>query len=67
MESAAKAAFKDDVARALADTTLKTAIDRTTVTAETKRKAALADYPQFAAARERGTRIKDHVVANLDH
>jgi L-lactate dehydrogenase complex protein LldF len=59
--------FKLDVARALSDTTLKTAIDRTTVTAERKRAAALADYPQFAAARERGTRIKEHVVANLDH
>jgi len=58
--------FKRDVARALADATLKTAIDRTTVTAERKRAAALADYPQFAAARERGTRIKDHVIANLD-
>ena len=60
-------AFKLDVARALSDSTLKSAIDRTTVTAERKRAAALADYPQFDAARERGTRIKDHVVANLDH
>ena len=61
------AVFKRDVARALSDATLKVAIDRTTVTAERKRAAALADYPQFAAARERGTRIKDYVVAHLDH
>ena len=59
--------FKDDVKRALGDATLKLAIDRTTVTAETKRAAALADYPQFAAARRRGTAIKEHVVANLGH
>jgi L-lactate dehydrogenase complex protein LldF len=52
---------------ALADPTLKLAIDRTTGTAERKRAAALADFPQFAAARERGKRIKDHVVAHLDH
>lgn len=61
------AVFKYGVARALSDPNLKLAIDRTTVTAERKRAAALADYPQFAAARERGTAIKDHVVANLDH
>ena len=61
------AVFQQGVARALSDPTLKLAIDRTTVTAERKRAAALADYPQFAAARERGTAIKDHVVANLDH
>src|SRR3954467_8693796 len=59
--------FRQDVARALEDATLKLAIDRTTVTAERKRALALADFPQFAAARERGTRIKQHVVANLDH
>src|SRR3954471_16925591 len=60
------ATFQYGVARALSDPDLKLAIDRTTVTAERKRAAALADYPQFAAARERGTRIKDHVIANLD-
>ena len=59
--------FKDDVKRALGDANLKLAIDRTTVTAEAKRAAALADYPQFAAARRRGTAIKEHVVANLGH
>ena len=35
--------FKRDVARALSDANLKIAIDRTTVTAERKRAAALAD------------------------
>ncbi|MCU0813390.1 MAG: lactate utilization protein [Burkholderiaceae bacterium] len=63
----APVSFKARAAAALADPTLKTAIDRTTGTAERKRAAALADFPQFAAARERGKRIKNHVIAHLDH
>ena len=59
--------FKARAAAALADPTLKIAIQRTTGTAERKRAAALADFPQYEAARERGKRIKDHVIANLDH
>ena len=59
--------FKERVEAALADPTLKTAIDRTTGTAERKRAAAIADYPQFPAARDLGKRIKDHVIENLDH
>ncbi len=59
--------FKARVEAALADPTLKIAIGRTTGTAERKRAAALADFPQFEAARARGKRIKDHVIANLDH
>jgi L-lactate dehydrogenase complex protein LldF len=59
--------FRSNVERALGDALLKMAIDRTTVTAERKRTAALANFPQFAAARERGTAIKNHVVANLDY
>ncbi len=59
--------FKARAAQALADPTLKIAIGRTTGTAERKRAAALADFPQFGAAREQGKRIKDHVIAHLDH
>jgi L-lactate dehydrogenase complex protein LldF len=59
--------FKARAEAALADPTLKIAIDRTTGTAERKRAAALADFPQFSAARERGKRIKNHVIAHLDH
>ena len=51
----------------LPNATLKIAIDRTTGTAERKRAAAIADFPEFAAARDRGRRIKDHVIAHLDH
>src|SRR4051794_17591190 len=59
--------FKANAAAALADPTLKIAIDRTTGTAERKRAEALAESREFGAARERGRRIKDHVIAHLDH
>ena len=67
MATAALADFKTRAKAALADRTLKIAIDRTTGTAERKRAAALAAFPEFAAARERGKAIKDHVIAHLDH
>ena len=59
--------FKANAQAALADRTLKIAIDRTTGTAERKRAEAVAEFPEFDAARQRGRRIKDHVIANLDH
>ncbi|MBE7418473.1 MAG: lactate utilization protein [Ideonella sp.] len=59
--------FRERVDAALADPTLKLAIDRTTGTAERKRAAAVAAFPQFEATRERGKRIKNHVIAHLDH
>lgn len=59
--------FKARVDAALGDPTLKAAIARTTGTAEKKRAAALADFPQFEKARALGKSIKDHVIANLDH
>ena len=59
--------FKTNSNEALADRTLKIAIDRTTGTAERKRNIAVTAFPEFAAARDRGKRIKDHVIANLDH
>ena len=49
----------------LADPTRKIAIDRTTGTAERKRAVAMTQFPQFEAARERGKRIKDHVLASI--
>lgn len=59
--------FKHRAARALSDRNLKTAIDRTTQTAEARRTAAVDGFPQFAQAREIGAAIKDHVIANLGH
>ena len=67
MTAAGQASFEARADAALADATLKVAIDRTTGTAERKRAAALAGFPEFEAARGRGKAIKDHVIANLDH
>ena len=67
MAAAARPAFKARAEAALADRTLKVAIDRTTGTAERKRAAAVTAFPEFTAARERGKAIKDHVIAHLDH
>ena len=67
MHTATLAPFKKRSSTALLDANLKLAIDRTTGTAERKRAAALADFPEFEAARARGRAIKDHVIANLDH
>ena len=63
----AQAPFKDRATAALADKTLKIAIDRTTGNAERKRAAAVAAFPEFEAARARGKAIKDHVIAHLGH
>ncbi|HQT63534.1 MAG: iron-sulfur cluster-binding protein [Acidocella sp. 20-57-95] len=60
-------AFQGRVSSALADATLKIAIDRTTNTARTKRAAAIGAWPEFAEARELGRDIKDHVIANLEY
>jgi L-lactate dehydrogenase complex protein LldF len=67
MTRADQPSFKARAEEALADATLKVAIDRTTNTAEKKRAAALSAFPEFEAARDRGRAIKDHVIANLDH
>ncbi|WP_298161720.1 lactate utilization protein B [Acidocella sp.] len=55
------------MAAALANPTLKVAIERTTGTARTKRAAAMAAWPEFPAARALGRDIKDHVIENLAH
>ncbi|MGI9506587.1 MAG: LutB/LldF family L-lactate oxidation iron-sulfur protein [Geminicoccaceae bacterium] len=65
--SAAEVSFKARAATALADASLKRAIDRTAGTAEAKRAAAIDDFPEFAEARARGRRIKDHVIQHLGH
>jgi len=59
--------FKENVAEALANPGLKVAIRRTTDRAESKRAAAIQNFPNFEQAREQGTRIKDHVIRHLDH
>jgi L-lactate dehydrogenase complex protein LldF len=59
--------FDARVHAALGNPLLKVAIDRTTGNARSKRAAAMAAWPGFAAARELGRDIKDHVIAHLDH
>ena len=66
-EASVQVSFKNRAKTALADRTLKIAIDRTTRTAERKRAVAVAAFPEFQAARARGRAIKDHVIAHLDH
>ena len=66
-EASVQVSFKNRAKTALADRTLKIAIDRTTGTAEAKRAVAVAAFPEFQAARARGRAIKDHVIAYLDH
>ena len=65
-EASVQVSFKNRAKTALADRTLKIAIDRTTGTAEAKRAVAVAAFPEFQAARARGRAIKDHVIAPLD-
>lgn len=59
--------FKARADSALANRTVRIAIERTTQTAQRKRADALTDFPQFEQARALGKRIKDHVISNLDH
>ena len=59
--------FETRVEKALANPTLKIAIERTTSTARMKRAAAVAAWPDFATARDLAWQIKDHVIENLDH
>jgi len=58
-------AFTDRAEAALTDRLLKIAVERTAGTAETKRAAAVAAFPDFEAARTRAAAIKDHVIAHL--
>jgi len=59
--------FKSNVKRALADPTLKIALNRTTSLLQSRRAQVIADFPEYAAARATAEKIKDHTLANLDH
>jgi len=59
--------FKTRVHDALANKTLKIAVDRTAGTAEIKRAAAVGEFSEYAQTRSRGRRIKDHVLDNLNY
>ena len=60
-------AFADNARQALHDATLQQALAKAGVGFVDKRRAAIADLPEFAALREAGRAIKDHTLANLDH
>ena len=59
-------AFKQNAARALADTRLQKALTFTRPAFPSRRAAAVALLPEFEQLREVGRGIKDHTLANLD-
>ena len=59
--------FNQNVTRALAEPTLKVALDRTTTLLRSRRAKVIDAFPQYAAARETAQRIKDHTLDNLGH
>lgn len=60
-------AFTDNARRALHDVTLQQALAKAGVGFVDKRRAVVADLPEFDALRAAGRAIKDHTLANLDH
>lgn len=59
--------FKREARRALEQPNLQRALDRTTTLLQARRAEAYRDFKEFEAAREAGSRIKDHVLSHLDH
>ena len=59
--------FRENVSRALAEPTLKVALDRTTTLLRSRREKVIGAFPQYASARETAQRIKDHTLDNLGH
>jgi L-lactate dehydrogenase complex protein LldF len=59
-------AFKENAARALADTGLQKALARTKPQFHGKRAKAVAGLPEFEQLRDIGRNIKNHTLANLD-
>ena len=59
--------FRANALRALDDPSLKIALDRTTSLLRSRRAQVIADYPEYAAARDLAERIKNHTLENLDH
>ncbi len=59
--------FKANVKTALAEPSLRIALDRTTSLLQSRRVGMLAAFPQYDATRDAATEIKDHTLAHLDH
>ena len=60
------ALFRENVAKALLDTDLQTALSRVDKNFTARRTAAVTALPEFDALRDDAVRIKDHVLAHLD-
>ncbi len=59
--------FRREAARALVEPNLQRALDRTTTLLQARRAHAYEAFAEFEAARDAASRIKDHVLRNLDH
>ena len=59
--------FRANALRALEDPSLKIALDRTTSLLRSRRAQVIAEYPEYADARNLAERIKNHTLENLDH
>ena len=59
--------FRANALRALDDPSLKIALDRTTSLLRSRRARVIAEYPEYAVARNLAERIKNHTLENLDH
>ncbi len=59
--------FKPNVKLALVDKTLKIALNRTTSLLQSRRADVIASYPEYAEARKRAEKIKDHTLDNLEY
>jgi len=60
-------AFSANARRALGDASLQQALAKAGVGFVDKRRAALAELPEYEELRQAGRAIKDHTLANLDH
>ncbi len=59
--------FTQNVTRALAEPTLKIALDRTTTLLRTRRAKVIDAFEEYAEARATAQKIKDHTLDNLGH
>ena len=59
--------FNENVTRALAEPTLKVALDRTTTLLRSRRAKVIDAFPQYEKARETAQKIKDHTLDNLEY
>jgi len=59
--------FKEHVARALTDTNLKVALNRTTSLLQTRRKQVVEEYAEYDEARKRAQAIKEHTLKHMAH